>query len=114
MTQSQQLHTEAMKIAGEAFQAQQDGDSNKYLQLTKKAYEKEKEAAWLLFSNFEAEPTRSVLFRSAAWLAFNCGKMREAEQLISAALAGNPPLEIIKELRNLYKEILNSFEPVHS
>ena len=114
MTKSQQLHTEAMKIAEEAFQAQQAGNATKYLHLAKKAYEKEKEAAWLLFSNFEAEPTRSVLFRSAAWLAFNCGKMREAEQLISAALAGNPPLEIIKELRDLYKEILSSFEPVHS
>ena len=45
MTKSQQLHTEAMKIAAEAFQAQQDGDAAKYLNLTKKAYEKEKEAA---------------------------------------------------------------------
>jgi len=69
--------------------------------------------AWLLFLKMEAEPTRSVLFRSAAWLAFNCGKMRAAEQLISAALVGNPPMEIIKELRSLYRTILISFEPVH-
>lgn len=111
MSDTQKLHTEAMNTASEAYAAQQAGDNIKYLELTKAAFEKEKIAAWKLFTKIEAEPTRSVLFRSAAWLAFNCGKMREAERLISAAMAGNPPHEILKELRLLYKEILNTFEP---
>ncbi|MEM1120067.1 MAG: hypothetical protein AAGJ18_06430 [Bacteroidota bacterium] len=101
-----------MSKANEAFVAQKEGDFIKYLALTKEAFAKEKEAAWKLFQKFEAEPTRSILFRSAAQLAFNCGQMRESEQLISAALVGNPPAEIIYELRELYKEILNSLESV--
>jgi hypothetical protein len=78
--------------------------------LTKAAFEKEKEAAWLLFHKLEAEPTRSVLFRSAAQLAFNCGKIREAERLIAAALAGNPPYEILHQLRLLQREVAGSLE----
>jgi len=110
MSQAKTLHKQAMAKASEAFAAQKDGDFPLYLAFTKEAFVKEKEAAWKLFQKFDAEPTRSVLFRSATQLAFNCGKMRESEQLISPALVGNPPLEIIHELRLLYKEILASFE----
>ncbi len=110
MSTSQQLHRQAMATAGEAFAAQRAGEYNRYIELTKAAYEKEKEAAWLLFHKFEAEPTRSVLFRSAAQLAFNCGKIREAERLISAALAGNPPLEILQQLRALNREVQENIE----
>lgn len=99
-----------MNTAQEAFAAQQQGDHSRYMELTKEAFEKEKAAAWLLFQKTDAEPTRSILFRSAAQLAFNCGKLRESEQLISAALAGNPPLEIIRELRALYKEVLDALD----
>jgi len=66
------------------------------LQLLKTALEKEKTATWQLFHKTEAEPTRSVLFRSAAWLALQCGQPREAEQLISAALSGNPRKRLFK------------------
>jgi len=112
MSQAQTLHIEAMQKAADAFAAQRKGNYQEYLQLTKEAFEKEKSAAWLLFNKPKAEPTRSILFRSAAQLAFNCGKMRDAEQLISAALAGNPPREILKELRLLYREVLDSLELV--
>ncbi len=112
MSQAKTLHKQAMAKANEAFVAQKAGNFPLYLKLTKAAFLKEKEAAWKLFEKFDAEPTRSVLFRSAAQLAFNCGKMRESEQLISAALVGNPPSEILHELRLLYKEILTSFESV--
>ena len=99
-----------MGIAQQAFDAQRSGNFSQYLTLTRQAFEKEKEAAWLLFDHFDAEPTRSVLFRSAAQLAFNCGLLREAEQLVAAALIGNPPAEIIQELRQLIKTTLTSFE----
>jgi len=112
MSKAQQLHQQAMSKASEAIAAQSSGDYDRYLQLTKEALEKEKAAAWLLFQKIDLEPTRSVLFRSAAQLAFNCHKIREAEQLISAALAGNPPIEILNELRVLYREVLKSLEVV--
>ena len=112
MSSVQVIHQEAMKKASEAFEAQKSGNYHDYLILTKQAFEKEKEAAWLLFSKTDKEPTRSILFRSAAQLAFNSGQMREAEQLIAAALSGNPPLEIRRELRLLLKEVLATFDIV--
>ena len=112
MSQTQSLHQEAMHIAHQAYTAQREGDNIRYLQLLKTALEKEKTATWQLFHKTEAEPTRSVLFRSAAWLAFQYRQPREAEQLISAALSGNPPKEIIQELRTLYKEVLGALEVV--
>jgi len=47
------------------------------------------------------EPTRSVLHRSAAALAWQCGEYREAERLITTALSGAPPEVIADELRDL-------------
>ncbi len=110
MSEAQILHREAMAIAFDAFSAQREGNLEQYLDLSRQALEKEKAAAWLLFDKFDAEPTRSVLFRSAAQLAFNCGLVRETEQLIAAALVGNPPAEIMRELRQLSKRVLASLE----
>jgi len=110
MSQAQILHQEAMSVAQEAFAAQRAGNFEQYLVMSRQAFEKEKAAAWLLFDQFDAEPTRSVLFRSAAQLAFNCGLVRETEQLVAAALVGNPPAEIMRELRQLSKSVLASLE----
>ncbi|HRI58590.1 MAG TPA: hypothetical protein PK228_02670 [Saprospiraceae bacterium] len=110
MSEAQILHREAMSFASEAFSAQREGNFQQYLALSRQAFEKEKAAAWLLFDKFDAEPTRSVLFRSAAQLAFNCGLVRETEQLVAAALVGNPPAEIMRELRQLSKSVLASLE----
>lgn len=110
MNQAQTLHREAMALAHDAFSAQREGNFQQYLTLSRQAFEKEKAAAWLLFDKFDAEPTRSVLFRSAAQLAFNCGLMRDTEQLVAAALVGNPPAEIMRELRELSKSVLTAFE----
>jgi hypothetical protein len=63
------------------------------------------EAAEQLRGDFDAEPSRSVLYRSAASLAMECGETREAEKLISIALIGNPPYEIAEELRNLLEQV---------
>jgi len=59
------------------------------------------EAAMLLLNDYEIEPTRSVLFRSAACLALDFDDYREAERMIAFGLSGNPPLEILEELREL-------------
>jgi hypothetical protein len=63
------------------------------------------EAAALIANNFDAEPTRSVLHRSAASLAIECGEFQAADRLISTALSGNPPLEIAEELKDLFIQI---------
>jgi len=110
MNQAQALHREAMAFANETFSAQRQSDFPQYLALSRKAFEKGKEAAWLLFDQFKTEPARSVLFRSAAQWAFNCGLIREAEQLIAAALIGNPPAGVMAELRQLSIVVLSSLE----
>ena len=53
---------------------------------------------------YDHEPTRSVLFRSAASLAIDCKEYLEAERLIGEGLAGNPPPDIRIELRELYEQ----------
>lgn len=47
------------------------------------------------------EPTFSIVHRSAAALALDCGRNRKAEQLATDGLAGEPPGEIAEELREL-------------
>lgn len=99
-----QLHREAMAYAQEAIFAQENGQDNTAIAFYEKAFELEKQAA-LSFLYEDKEPTRSVLFRSAATLAKKCGKYREAEKYVNYGLSGNPPDEIAEELRNLYEEI---------
>jgi len=99
------LHHKAMGLADEAMLARLRGETDQAADLTRRALEHEEKAALLLRDQFDAEPTRSVLFRSAATLALDCGHPREAERLIGAALAGNPPEEIAGELRDLLEQV---------
>ena len=48
-----------------------------------------------------AEPTWSVLHRSAGWMAVHCGQHDTAIRLATTALAGNPPADIADELQTL-------------
>lgn len=98
------LHREAMSIAEAAIMERFKGDPIKAKEFFEKAFKLEKEAALLTRDN-SAEPSRSVLFRSAASLAINFGDYREAEKMINLALAGDPPDEIADELRDLYEQV---------
>ena len=105
MKEPTSIHREAMAIVDDAVMAKLRGDHNLFSELMCKALEKEVEAASLIAGDFPFEPTRSVLYRSAASIALQCNKTREAEKLISNALSGNPPDEIADELRDLLEEI---------
>ena len=100
-----EIHREAMELADQAYLARLQGDIDKGKELLRKAFEKEREAANMMVSDYDKEPTRSVLHRSAASLAIDCGEVREAERLISSALVGNPPDEIASELRDLLEQV---------
>ena len=102
------LHSEAMDLAESASLAAITKDSDSTARLLRRAYELEREAASVCSSDFGLEPTRSVLHRSAASLAIDCGEYREAERLIAAALAGEPPAEITDELRDLLEQVYRS------
>jgi len=105
MKEVTKIHREAMKLAEEALLAKQKANLDLWMKLTREAFEKEREAAELLKNECEYEPTRSVLYRSAASLALDCGEIREAEKLISLALIGQPPEEIAEELRDLLEKV---------
>lgn len=105
MSQIQQLHKQAMDLAEAAFTAKLRGYLEQANQLSRQAFEKESQAAALIANQLDAEPTRSVLHRSAASLAIDCGEFRAAERLIAIALSGNPPQEIAQELKDLFIKI---------
>lgn len=105
MSQIQALHQQAMDLAEAAAVARLRDAIEQAAQLTRQAFEQEAQAANLIASVLDAEPTRSVLHRSAASLAIECGELRTAERLIATALSGNPPPEIAEELKDLFIQI---------
>lgn len=105
MSQIQTLHQQAMDLAEAAAVAHLRGAIKQAAQLTCQAFEQETQAANLIASALDTEPTRSVLHRSAASLAIECGELRAAERLIATALSGNPPPEIAEELKDLFIQI---------
>ncbi|MEH2015503.1 hypothetical protein [Nostoc sp.] len=112
MNQIQELHKQAMDLAEAAFTAKLRGDLKQANQVSRQAFDKESQAAALIANELDAEPTRSVLHRSAATLAIDCGELQAAERLIAMpaagyayALSGNPPQEIAQELKYLFIKI---------
>ena len=104
--QAMKLHREAMDFSEEAQIAKIKRENENSVSIFfEKAFELEKEAAMLLKDEEEDLVTRAVLFRSAAVLAFDCNKSREAEKLIGLGLSKEAPLQIANELRDLYEEI---------
>ena len=100
-----ELHHQAMQLADEADHLRKQGNEQAAKAILRQAFDKERQAAKEAASGVALEPTRSVLHRSAASLALECGDFREAERLIAVALAGEPPDEIAEELRDLLEQI---------
>lgn len=101
----QELHKRAMELADQVDLLKKQGNVDDALPLYKQSLEAEREAAYTAQKHQMGEPTESVLFRSAASLAYGIKDYREAERLICMGLAGNPPAEIADELRNLYDTV---------
>ncbi|MGB8700151.1 MAG: hypothetical protein WCD18_12105 [Thermosynechococcaceae cyanobacterium] len=66
------LHREAMELVDQAVLARQCGNTEAVFALSRAALAKERAAADLVANQFDLEPTRSVLHRSAAVLAIEC------------------------------------------
>lgn len=99
------LHNDAMRCADQAMLAKVAKDIEKADELTRQAFSLESQAAAMCKDDYKFEPTRSVLHRSAASLAIECGELRQAERLIATALAGDPPGDIADELRDLFETV---------
>lgn len=105
MNQIQILHHQAMDLVEAAEVAKLRGEFPQFNQLLQQALTKEAEAASLIANDLSAEPTRSILHRSAASLAIECGEFEQAKQLIANGLTGSPPKEIAEELKDLLTQI---------
>lgn len=100
-----ELHNIAMDKADEADRAKLSANNDVALALYKEAYEKESEAAYSSLDQNIGEPTTSILFKSAAFMAYDAGLLRESEQLVCRALSLNLCDEIADELRDLLENI---------
>ncbi len=94
-----------MKLADKADFMKRQGNVDEANTVFLQSLEAEREAALAARQQQVGEPTESVLFRSAASLAYTVGDYREAERLVCLGLAGNPPVEIADELRSLYDAV---------
>ncbi len=99
------LHHEAMRLADQANDLRRKGEEQEANARLRQALERERQAAELAAADLTLEPARSVLHRSAATLAWQCGEYREAERLITTALSGTPPETIAEELRDLLLQV---------
>ena len=92
------LHDEAMELAQLALVARHTGDLARAATLAREAFGLEAQAADLVPDGAASEPTRSILYRSAAWLALQANLPDEALRLAERGLAGSPPALIAAEL----------------
>lgn len=86
-----------MDYADEADAAKRAGEGERARELFSQALELETQAAEFA----DAEPARSILYRSAATLALDCKLHRRAEILAATGLVGSPPSDIAEELRDV-------------
>ena len=96
------LHDQAMEAAFLADLERRKGNERDAAKLFEKALDLERQA--IAEMTTPVEPTWSILHRSAGWLALDCNRPRQAEQLACIALTGDPPPEIADELRDLWAQ----------
>jgi len=105
MSNVRELHNEAMKLAQLAMVAHHEGNLEKTTTLAYQAYEYESQAADLIPHHASSEPTRSILYLSAASLAYQCKELHAAQRLVAQGLSGYPPSKTEQDLKNLYEQI---------
>jgi len=105
MNEIEIIHNKAMDLAEKAILLRIRKKSDEAKEIFREAYLLEMQAAMQLNDMYDYEPSRSIMFRSAASLALNAGLFRDSERMIAIGLSGDPPELIAEELRNLYETI---------
>ncbi len=100
----EKLHRIAMDNSELALIALRNGDMENFHRLSADALLYEKKAALGLY-NQSVEPSRSILFRSAAYIALDNSDFIEAKKLYEYALDGEVPEGLFKEFEELKVEI---------
>jgi len=96
-----ELHHRAMCLVDESDKMRRMGYPELVAPLIGRAYELELEAADYAVT----EPSRSVLYWSAATLALRCGRFDDARKSIELGCTENTHLEIRAEFDSLLKQI---------
>ena len=104
MTQANDLHNQAMEYVDDAFFARKRGDEQAALRSFEQALAKETAAIDALEERERVQPMYSVLYRSAAALALDCGRLSEAKTLAYKGLALGPYTEIEEELLDVLEQ----------
>src|SRR4029077_6415777 len=94
VSDTQELHDRAMDLFEQGLLAARAGNSDKSRRLFNEALENEAAAADSVSADYELEPTRSILHRSAASMALRVGDVQKAKRYVDAGLAGNAPEDI--------------------
>lgn len=111
-----QAHNKAMDLATLALIERKRGNNQHASDLFEQALDHELKAIHE-FENIidqvdePTQPTHSVLHRSAATLALDCGNTVLAQQLATKALTQNPPTEITQEIQELLNQITHHPTP---
>jgi hypothetical protein len=105
MSDTRELHDSAMDLFELALLTARTGDLAQSRILFNQALEKETAAADSVAADYDLEPTRSILHRSAASIALRIGAVQRARQYIDAGLMGRPPEEVRQEMETLSQQI---------
>lgn len=98
------MHDEAMKTAAHAQVLRECGIDG-WRSLYAAAAGFETEAAYNVPPGADSEPTRSILFRSAAWLSINAGNLADAELLVARGRTEHTPPSILAEFDDVVSAI---------
>ena len=104
ISRADELHERAMALVDQALMDKAGGRQAQHEAKMREAFRFERQAAQIVAMS-DLEPSRSVLLRSAASLALECGEVLEARRLASVALSGEPHAEIAAELRDVLVQV---------
>jgi len=103
-TRAHKRHAEAMAHANRGFTLRHQQDQEGATAAFREALDLEKRAAMALLDALDLEPSRSILFRSAASLALLADDRDEARRLAHQGLAGSPPPSIRREILDILSQ----------
>lgn len=100
-----ELHNNAMLLLHQGIIYRHNGEDNTANKIYKEAFILESQAADLVSKKNNCEPTRSILYRSAAFLAYQANEFDHSLNLIDKCLSGSPNEKIKEEVRILYENL---------
>lgn len=106
------LHRAAMDHADLAYDAKRRGEGDIAREHFCDAFRLERQAAEMANAVPNSEPSRSILYRSAATLGIQAEQFEAAAELVRRALEGAVPIELIQELESIANQLTTLGYPI--